>query len=155
MPDEGESRPFLNRPFQDGWAQFSPNGRWVTYTSNESGQNEVYVQTFPETSTRRQITTDGGSFPRWASNGGEIVYRSRGRLMAVEVTTEPTFTWGSPSELFDGPYRSGAGAATFYDVTPGGERFLMIRDDALEARPPLNVMVNWFEELKRLVPVPQ
>lgn len=102
-----------------------------------------------------QISTDGGIEPRWNPNGRELFYRSGSRMMAVPVTMQPTFSAGRPAMLFEGDYLASPFPATgvTYDVTRDGQRFLMIKDVESAAATQINVVVNWFEELKRLVPV--
>ena len=145
LPLEGERkpRPFLQTPAEEWGSEFSPDGRWLAYMSNESGRNEIYVQPFPGPAGKFQISTEGGSFPVWARNG-ELFYRNGDKMMAVDITTSPSFTAGNARLLFEGQYQS-------YDVTADAERFLMIREGEQGATR-LNVVLNWFEELKRLVP---
>ncbi len=99
-----------------------------------------------------QISRDGGTEPVWAPQGQELFYRNGQALMVVSIKTEPTFTQGSPAVLFTGNYLTGP-ATQQYDVTPDGQRFLMIRQELAE-RTQIHVVLNWFEELKRLVPTP-
>ena len=82
---------------------------------------------------------------------GELLYRNGDQMMAVDITTEPSFRAGTPRLLFEGRYESTPSRYTNYDVTPNGQRFVMIKTDEEEARQ-LNIVLNWFEELKRLVP---
>ena len=158
LPFEGESKPqpFLQTPFLEGAARFSPDGRWVAYTSNESGRFEIYVQPFPGPGGKWQISTEGGTEAVWAGNGQELFYRNGEQMLAVDITTQPAFSAGSPELLFEGQYFNDSSVgypAANYDVTPDGQRFLMIREEQPEV-PQINVVLNWFEELKRLVPGP-
>ena len=151
MDGDRKPRPFFQTPFVDGYARFSPDGRWVAYLSNESGHNEVYVQPFPGPGEKKQISTDGAAEPVWARNGRELFYRNADRMMAVEVTTSPSFMAGKPRLLFEKPYVR-VSLRPNYDVTPDG-RFLMLQQIEAESAPMyLNVVQNWQEELKRLVP---
>ena len=142
-------------------ADLSPDGRWLVYLSNESGQDEVYVQPFPNVDDGKwQISRDGGFSPRWGPDSREVFFLTAERpgalvtLMAAVNDTEPTFTPGIPRRLFDvGPYPSGAGWFSPYDVSPDGQRFLMITEDTSTRSDSLILVQNWFEELKRLVPV--
>ncbi len=155
LPMEGERKPrlFLQTPFYEGGLSLSPDGRWVAYTSNESGRFEVYMQSFPEPGGKRQISTQGGVEPVWARSGRELFYRNGDRMMAVEITTEPSFSAVTPRLLFEGPYDPPAGTRANYDVSPDGQRFLMIKATEQEATSPqINVVLNWFEELKERVP---
>ena len=155
LPMEGERKPspFLQTPFNEAAPRFSPDGRWLAYVSDESGRREVYVQPFPGPGGKWQISTDGGVEPVWARNG-ELFYRNENgdKMMVVDFTTEPTFRAGNPRLLFEGFYqrREGGGNRAYYDVTSDGQRFLMVQ--AVAGAGQIHVVLNWFEELKRLVP---
>ena len=161
MPLDGdrEPRPFLETPFNELAAMFSPDGLWVAYVSDESGRNEVYVLPFPGPGGKRQISTEGGGHPQWARDGRELFYLNDLQMMAVDIETEPDFTVGTPTPLFEGGFVSRAGGPfPVYDVSADGQRFLMVQSASLidsEAAPPqINIVLNWFEELKERVPVP-
>ena len=148
--EEGEpsSQPLLRTPSSEEQAAISPDGRWMAYESDESGQYDVYVRPFPNVDEGLwQISVEGGRAPVWGPQGGELFYHSGQALMVVRIETESNFTHGSPQVLFPrnlpNPWRS-------YDVHPDGQRFLMIKE--IEQRDELMVVLNWFEELKRLVP---
>jgi len=149
LEEERKPQVFLQTPGNETGIVFSPDGRWLAYRSNESGREEIYVQPFPATGAKWQISTEGGQEAVWARSG-EIFYRNGGRMMAVEVSTEPTFTAGTPKLLFEGEFQS-YGPRAVYDVTPDGQKFLMITI-GIQQVAELNVIQNWFEELKRLVP---
>ncbi len=153
MTEEMKLRPFLQSKFSVASARFSPDGRWVAYTSNESGQYEIYVQPYPGPGPKWQISTDGGFDPRWSRSGRELFYRQGIKLMAVDVELKPTFRAGRPRALFEGPYlHEGIDVGTTYDVSPDGTRFLMINPDPAESGPAqVKVVLNWFEEVKRRV----
>jgi Tol biopolymer transport system component len=150
-----KSQPFLVTPFNEGGPTFSPDGRWLAYVSNESGRPEVYVQPFPGPGGKWQISTDGGAEPAWNRNGKELFYRSGNKMMALDVTTQPGFSPGKPHMLFEGQYSASEWPLidTAYDVSPDGQRFLMTKaaEQAAEATQ-INVVLNWFEELKQKVP---
>ncbi len=130
------------------------SGRFIAYASNESGQNEIYVRPFPNVDDGKwQISRDGGKEPVWAPRGQELFYRYSQALMVVGITTEPTFTQGSPAVLFTGNYQQTSFGNPQYDVAPDGQRFLMIKQEQTGVTQ-INVIQNWFEELKRLVPTP-
>ncbi len=133
---------------------FSPDGRWLAYHSYASDRftaPDVYVQPFPGPGEKRQISTGGGAEPVWNSNGRELFYRNGDKMMAVEITTEPTFTAGTPRLLFEGRYERDVANRTYYDVSPDGQRFLMV-EAAETGTAQINVVLNWFEELKQKVP---
>ena len=129
LPMEGEREPrlFLQTPFQESSGMFSPDGNWLAYVSNESGKNEIYVQPYPGPGGKRQISTNGGAEPVWARDSGELFYRNGSQMMAVEIATELTFSAGTPKLLFEGNFQPSAGNLANYDVTPDGQRFVMIQ----------------------------
>jgi hypothetical protein len=153
LPVTGDPKPFvfLQTPFDEREAHFSPDGRWVAYISNESGQNEVYVQTFPASSQRWPVSTKGGDYPRWRRDGKELFYLSAdGKMMAVEVKTGGTFQPGIPEALFDlSAVKMGLGSYLGYDVTADGQRFLFVSQIAEPAASSLAVVVNWTAEAKK------
>ena len=158
LPLQGERkpRPFFRTQFNEGAPVFSPDGHWLAYTSDESGRYEVYVQPYPGPGGKWQISNEGGNELVWPKNGRELFYRNGDKMMAVEITTQPTFRAGTPTLLFEGQYYHESGVDTAnYDVTPDGQRFLMIQLGEPEAATQINVVLNWFEELKRLVPTDQ
>jgi hypothetical protein len=144
-------KPSLTTRAYEGGGRLSPDGRWLIYVSNESGQNEVYLRQFPGPERRWQVSTEGGTQAAWNANGREIFYRDGDRMMAVEVSTTQSVVLSPPRVLFVQRYAYGAGITIAnYDVTPDGARFVMIKDESTAGR--LNIVLNWFEELKRLVP---
>jgi len=159
MPlDGGEARAISHSKFGEGSAKFSPDGRWVAYSSDESGKLEVYVQPFPGLGPKIQISNAGGSDPMWRRMGGELYYREGDKMMMVTVVTSGSELKASaPKMLFKGNYYEGTGAscemggpsAANYDVTPDGQRFLMVRDDSKAGFGTSAIVVlNWAEELK-------
>jgi Tol biopolymer transport system component len=149
-----KAQPFLRTPFNESVPRFSPDGRWLAYVSNESGRWEIYVQPYPGPGGKWQISTEGGTEPVWNPNGRELFYRSGDKMMAADIATHPSFTAGKPRVLFEGRYNPAPGTTPNYDVSPDGQRFLMIKpSEQAEAAPTqINVVLNWFEELKRRVP---
>jgi eukaryotic-like serine/threonine-protein kinase len=144
-------RPFLTTPFAEKAAVFSPDGAWVAYVSNVSGQNEVYVQPFEGSGRKWQISNEGGEEPVWARSGHELFYRRGGKVMSVPVTTSPTFTAGNPTPVFSGAYHYNIVPSRAYDVAPDG-RFL-IKADSEAASHQINIVLGWGEELRRKIPV--
>jgi serine/threonine-protein kinase len=149
-------RPFLQTPAIEGAPSFSPDGRWIGYVSDESGRPEIYVQPFPGPGGKWQVSTGGGTEPVWSSDGREIFYRNGRRMMAVPVTASSGFSPGTPVPLFEGDYEVSAFPLTgvAYDVTRDRQRFLMVKATAAAQAAPaqINVVQNWDQELKRLVP---
>jgi serine/threonine-protein kinase len=145
--------PLLHSRFRERAANFSPDGTHVAYVSDESGREEIYVQPFPALSNREQISTDGGADPVWSRDGKELFFRSGHRLMAVSVTLEPRFSAGRPQFLFETSFtaRGNSGLAG-YDVSGDGQRFVMVQQHAMQQGANVNVVLNWFEELRRLAP---
>ena len=128
----------------------------MAYESNESGQFEIYVRPFPDVNAGRwQVSSDGGQWPFWAPDGRELFYRGPQDMMVVAIETEPTFARGTREPLFDTePYAlSNSRRAA---ISPDGQRFLMLRvgEESEDTAAPesMVVVLNWFEELKRLVP---
>jgi serine/threonine-protein kinase len=155
--EDGFASEFLATPAMEHMAMFSPDGTWVAYVSNESGRDEVYVRPYPKTDgVGRRVSLDGGTAPVWARDGSELYYRSAsGDLMALPTTMKPSFTPGRPQPLFrfSGRFRV-SGNASAYDVLRDGKQFVMVTEPTTpvsELRQ-VNVVENWFEELKRLVP---
>jgi serine/threonine-protein kinase len=136
----------------------SPDGRWLAYESDSSGQFEIYIKPFPDVDGGLwKVSTAGGTRPLWASNGQELFYVAPdGAIMTARVHPRGA-AWNaeSPANLFGGPYATGApSSGRNYDVSADGTRFLMVKEPANQAVEPYIVVVqNWFEELKRLVPV--
>ncbi len=156
MEGERTSQPLFQSQFNEDEAKISPDGHWIAYQSDESGQQEIYVRPFPNVEEGKwQISRDGGTETVWATRGQELFYRNGEAMMVVRVTTEPTFTAGSPVVLFTGEFTT-SGAVVNYDISPDGQRFLMIKETEEEEgqQDQINVVLNWFEELKRLVPTP-
>jgi Tol biopolymer transport system component len=148
LSGDRQPRPFLQTPFDERQGRFSPDGRSVAYVSDESGRFEVYVQSFPTPGGKWQISTEGGSDPRWRRDGKELFYRAAdGKLMAVEVKGGSIFEARSPKVLLATP------PLNFFDrnyaVTADGQRFLIstpVRDASSEM---ITVVINWTAELRR------
>lgn len=160
LPLEGDRtpRPFLQDDFDKSGAKFSPDGKWVAYSSDESGQYQVYVQPFPGPGGKYQVSSSGGANPRWRRDEKELFYLTPdGKLMAVEVKAGSTFEAVAAKPLFDEKisrwFASGAGAGINsrdnYAVSSDGQRFL--RNDLMEVSgsPPITVVLNWTADLKR------
>jgi eukaryotic-like serine/threonine-protein kinase len=149
-----KTQPFFRTSFNETAPRFSPDGRWLAYVSEESGRYEIYVQPYPGPGGKWQISTEGGAEPAWNPNGRELFYRSGNKMMAADVATQPSFAAGKPRVLFEGQYMPSQGTSPNYDVSPDGQRFLMLKpvEQAQAAPTQINVVLNWFEELKQKVP---
>ena len=160
LPLVGDRRPkpLVQTAKTEGFGEISPDGHWLAYQSNESGQFEIWVTPFPNVTTGKwQVSTSGGTQPLWARNGQELFYESMGALMRVSPTSGSTFVTGLPSKLFDtaGFFIPGV-PGRLYDVTSDGRRFLMTKASrAADAPAPsarLVLVQHWFEEVKRRAP---
>jgi eukaryotic-like serine/threonine-protein kinase len=149
--DKTEARPFLKTQFGEGAPMFSPDGRWIAYASNKSGRNEIYMRPFPGPGEEWTISTEGGIEPVWARNTSELFYRQGDAMMSVEVNTSPTLVVGKPRRVFEGHYATSGALFANYDVTPDGKRFLMVKGSVQEAPVQINLVLNWLEEVKRLL----
>ena len=158
MGGEPEWRPLLQGQADESEPEISPDGNWMAYHSNETGQREVYVQRFPELGERYQVSTGGGGQGRWVNEGDELVYSTLdGRLALVPIETGPPFRIGAKTLLDLGPESVGG----YYQVdlvavSPNGQRFLVPKRgtptdaDSVE----LVLIQSWVDELQRLVPGP-
>jgi serine/threonine-protein kinase len=153
-------QPFLSTPFEDSAPMFSPDGRWVAYASNKSGQNEIYVRPYPAAGAQEYtISAGGGTEPLWAPSGRELFYRHGNELMSVAVSVSAGALLAAPPvRLFSGEFlldSSTTRTVANYDISHDGKRFLMLKTAALTAAappPPISVALNWTEELKRRAP---
>jgi len=143
-----KARPLLQSRFSARRPAFSPDGRWLAYDSDESGRREVYLQSYPDLGRlRRQISTTGGYEPHWTRGGRELVYQSGDSMFAVGVQPGSGET-GRPVFLFAGSYPAEFSTRN-YDVTPDGQRFLMIKVPPESAPRRVDLVLNWFDELKQ------
>jgi serine/threonine-protein kinase len=131
---------------------FSPDGRWLAYVSEESGQPKIYLREYPDAGKQWPVPTVGATNPVWSRNGQELYYISGNSMMAVKVTSERDFPIGAPVPLFESSdlIVSGGSLARNYDVSEDGQFLMVKRSD--DAKDQLICVHNWFEELKRLVP---
>jgi len=145
----GQALPLLATAFLERDARVSADGRWLAYTSTESGRSEVYVTSFPEPASRFQISTDGGTDPAWGAGGRELFYlQGEGRLMAVDLALEPRFQAARPRPLFEIPHPEVRSAT--YDAAPDGRSFVTLEGTAAGSSfTRLHVVLHWPEELQR------
>jgi hypothetical protein len=140
----------IETPFTERTPVFSPDGRWIAFSSNRSGSSDIYVRPFPELSDPQRVTVDGAAVePVWSSDGREIFYRRHDALMAVSVTAGSTFTAGPSRTLFEGKFATTAVAARNYDVSPDGQHFVMVSREPepdVVARE-IRVLRNWSAKL--------
>ncbi len=149
VPLQGDRKPF---PFaktsaMETHAKFSPDGRWIATVADEAGKEEVYVAPFPGPGERVQVSTAGGTTPRWRGDGKELYYLAPDRkLMAVPIQTGGALEAGIPTPLFE---TRGDIGASGYDVTRDGQRFLVITPVREDAALPIAVVLNWTSVLEK------
>jgi eukaryotic-like serine/threonine-protein kinase len=147
--DRSGAVPLLRTPFREWGPRFSPDGRWLAYLSDESMRLELYVRRYPDQGGVWQLSTDGATEPVWSGNGREIFYRAGERMMVVAVKTEPAFSASRPRVLFEARYEPGAPGISNYDVTPDGQRLLMVRGREQETNSTqLTVVMNWSSDVR-------
>ena len=154
-------RPLVRTKFSEGSPKFSPDGRWLAYSSNESGRSEIYAMAYPGPGPKIQVSTDGGTDPVWRHDNSELFYRNGDLMMAVGITSGRTLTVSTPVVLWKGRYLAGVGSScgmtgptsANYDVSADGRRFLMIEETGpdVECRV-LHVVSNWARDLKARTP---
>ena len=147
---DGKAQPLVTSALGQWAAQWSPDGRWIAYSSDESGREEVYVLPFPLTGQRWRVSTDGGGEPLWSRDGRELFYRGGGRVWTATVGAGSIFSAGSPRPLFADTFVESPNTVTSYSVTQDGSRFLFAQ--FVQPDPPITqiqLVVNWFAELHR------
>jgi serine/threonine-protein kinase len=155
MEGDREPQPFIISPNFENYPKFSPDGKWLAYVSSELGPMNVYVSPYPKPDVKYLVSEEeGGGQPVWSPDGTELFYRSGNRMMVVSIETDPAFRPGRPEVLFEGRYVNSriGNENPYYDIAPDGQQFLMIKEDEGSQVAQINVVLNWFDELKRLVP---
>jgi Tol biopolymer transport system component len=148
--EKGSDRLVLSANFNESGARLSPDGRWLAYQADESGTWEVYLRSFPESSLRRQLSTNGGSQPRWRADGRELFYASDDRkIMSVDVRTGAGLETGAPRPLFQTRIMPAVEARNHYDVSADGQRFLVNSRRPEDAALPIHVVVGWAPEKRK------
>ena len=158
----GTAVPLLQAEWNERNGALSPDGRWLAYQSDETGEVEVYVRPFPDVDGGRwEVSSGGGWMPVWHPSGSELFFVSPGGLMTLWFEAEPTFTPGAVTALFEtSSYVASSTNPRRLAVAPGGDRFLLIKNPTGQtdtdgaAEPEITLVVNWTEELKARVPVP-
>jgi hypothetical protein len=150
LAGKADVQPFLEVGVSRLSGTFSPDGRWIAYASTESGTSEIYVVAFPGPGAKIPISVGGGTTARWARSGREIFYRAGDKTMAVQVETAPRLRAAAPTQLFEGRYGGS------WDVDVNDRRLLMVKLPPVQRSETdqLNVVLNWFDELRRRVPFP-
>ena len=144
--------PFLQTQFGEREARFSPNGRWIAYTSDETGPRELFVQSFPAGGGKWQISQGGAGPPEWRADGKELFYVSGDKVMVVDVKTDgDVFEAGTPKALFEirGPALPGAGGLPAFEASNDGKRFLIAVSVDEHTFTPITVVLNWIADLKK------
>ncbi len=150
LAGEGVPEALVSTPGDEGTGAFSPDGRFVAYASNESGRFEVYVRRFPGPGGRWQVTSGGGVEPRWSASGRELFYRAPAGLEVVAVDTGAAGFAAGPPQRLPGPGRWVTRSDVAYNVSPDGERFLVLRPGSEEVHPTeIVVVLGWGEEIRR------
>jgi Tol biopolymer transport system component len=149
LPLDGDRKPVpvLQSPFDEFRGQFSPDGKWIAYDSNEAGRTEVYIRAFPSSAGKWQISNRGGGIPRWRADGKELFYVSSDlKMMAVTIRASAAGVEAdTPRELFAALL---AGLTSPYDVAADGQRFLLSERPEAQGGAPLTVVLNWQAALK-------
>jgi Tol biopolymer transport system component len=149
---ERVAKPLLQAKWTVRNAQFSPDGQWMAYASNETGSMEIYVSPFPSVNGKWQVSSEGGQEPRWRQDGKELFYLSaEGKMMAVPLTTGAKFEAGSPVALFQTRRRQPLSSQDVfsYDVSGDGQRFLIATKLDETNSAPLSVLLNWVSEMEK------
>ncbi|MBN2031263.1 serine/threonine-protein kinase [bacterium] len=148
---DSTARPFLVTQYNEFSPAISPDGKWISYVSNRSGQNEIYIRPYPGPGGGVLISTQGGIQPVWARDGSELYYREGDKMMAVSIETQPSLKPGIPELLFEESYHTIYSQFPHYDIHPHDNRFLMIKsveDEPGSRYDQINIVLNWFEVLK-------
>jgi serine/threonine-protein kinase len=146
--------PFLQSRSDELYGEFAPDGRWMAYVSDESGQWEVYVRPFPGPGGKWLISQGGGAEPLWGRNGKQLFYRQNDQAWVVDIRTEGGFSPSRPRLLFEDTGMGGAHPLRGWDISSDGQKFLMVKLEERKSQPVTEMILvqNWFEELKRLCP---
>ena len=151
LSPDGTATAWLATPANEGYGTFSPDGQLILYGSDATGRDEVYVQARTGGSGRVAVSTNGGVDPMWSPEGNRIFYREGNAMMAADIATGGALSVSPPRRLFDGGWELPSGAS--FAVMPDGKRFLMVRFAPAATPTRLDVVLNWFQELRRRAPL--
>jgi serine/threonine protein kinase/Tol biopolymer transport system component len=147
LDGERKPRPFLRTRFKEWFPEFSPDGHWLAYESDESGRFEIYVQQYPGPGRKVQISNEGGARPVWSHDGRTLFYAKGDKLMRVPIETKTGFAAGTAQQVFQGNYYA---SGHYFDVMPDGKQFVFIKEmEQARAATQINLVLNWFDELKQ------
>ena len=150
-PGADEVSTLIGGPGDQMFASFSPDGRWVAYSDRQGGRDEIYVATYPDVrQERRQVSQEGGFATRWDPAGEKLFFKSGGRILEVDIKTDPNLRIGEPRLIFESPLY--ASPTSFFEVLPGGESFLVLKSQDTRRVTEIRIVDNFVEELNRLVP---
>jgi Tol biopolymer transport system component/DNA-binding winged helix-turn-helix (wHTH) protein len=148
-----QPKPWLKTKDDEMQPAVSPDGKFIAYTSSETGKWQVFVRSFTETGGKWQISTDGGVEPRWRRDGKELVYRVANRLMSVAVDTGTGFRSEKPQTILAGNYKlETVSMLPSFDLTPDGNHFILLKSESEDQPTRLHIVLNWFSELRRRLP---
>jgi hypothetical protein len=142
--EDRQARPWLATPAVEWGGRLSLDGKWIAYTSDESGREEVYVQPFPGPGAKHLVSDGGGRSPIWSKDGMELFYRKDDEVFAVKIEARSGFSAGGSSLLFSGRYRL---TGRDYDVSADGKRFVMMRANDARTTERLSIVLNWWRLL--------
>jgi len=147
-----KATPIIKTPADESVPRFSPDGHWIAYVSDESGRPEVYVQSYPASGQKSQISTSGGREPVWSPNGAELFYRDGKKMMVADIKTTPSFSAAKPRLLFEGNYEGALASRANFDISPDGNRFLMLQPaDKGQSTTEIRIVRNWLDDVRRRV----
>jgi serine/threonine-protein kinase len=154
LDGERKATPLIKTPADETVPRFSPDARWIAYVSDESGRAEVYVQPYPISGQKWQISTSGGREPVWAPNGAELFYREgNSKMMVSDIKTTPSFSAAKPRLLFEGDYEGPIASRPNFDISSDGRRFLMLKPvDQGKSTAEVKVVANFVDDVRRRAP---
>jgi Tol biopolymer transport system component len=146
----GDAIPIAQTAYNEYHPQLSRDGKWIAYTSDESGRAEVYIQAFPTAGFKLRVSTNGGSQPRWRDDGKELYYLAEGAIFAAPIELGAAPSAGKPEKLFDVLTPDFSLSSPFvYDVSADGKQFIVEAMDPNSRSTPVTVMLNWQAKLRR------